>query len=50
MHAYIAGEHGDSEIPLWSSARIANVPLHEWAVPRHGKLTVRDRTEIFVRT
>ena len=48
VHAYVAGEHGDSEIPLWSSARIANVPLHEWAVPAHGKLTVRDRTEIFV--
>ena len=48
VHAYIAGEHGDSEIPLWSSARIANVPLHEWAVPGHGKLSVRDRTDIFV--
>ncbi|HYO09789.1 MAG TPA: L-lactate dehydrogenase, partial [Tepidisphaeraceae bacterium] len=47
VHAYIVGEHGDSEIPLWSSASIANVPLHEWAVPRHGKLSVRDRTEIF---
>jgi L-lactate dehydrogenase len=48
VHAYIAGEHGDSEIPLWSSARIANIPLHEWAVPGHGKLSVRDRGEIFV--
>ena len=47
VHAYIVGEHGDSEIPLWSSATIANIALHEWAVPRHGKLTVRDRTEIF---
>jgi L-lactate dehydrogenase len=47
VHAYIVGEHGDSEIPLWSSASIANVPLHQWAVPRHGKLSVRDRTEIF---
>src|SRR5438067_174473 len=47
VHAYIAGEHGDSEIPLWSSASIAGIPLHEWAVPRHGKLSVRDRTEIF---
>ena len=47
VHAYIVGEHGDSEIPLWSSASIANIPLHEWAVPQHGKLTVRDRTEIF---
>jgi L-lactate dehydrogenase len=47
VHAYIVGEHGDSEIPLWSSASIANVALKDWAVPRHGKLTVRDRTEIF---
>ena len=47
VHAYIAGEHGDSEIPLWSSATVANVPLHDWAVPQHGKLSVRDRTEIF---
>ena len=47
VHAYIAGEHGDSEIPLWSSASIANVPLKDWAVPGHGKLTVRDRVDIF---
>jgi L-lactate dehydrogenase len=47
VHAYIAGEHGDSEIPLWSSAAVASIPLHEWAVAHHGKLTVRDRTEIF---
>jgi L-lactate dehydrogenase len=47
VHAYIAGEHGDSEIPLWSSAHVANIPLHEWAVQGHGKLTIRDRTEIF---
>ena len=47
VHAYIAGEHGDSEVPLWSSASIANIPLHQWAVAGHGKLTVRDRTEIF---
>ena len=47
VHAYIVGEHGDSEVPLWSSATVSGVPLHEWAVPGHGKLTVRDRTEIF---
>lgn len=47
VHAIIAGEHGDSEIPLWSSAMIGNIPLHEWAVQGHGKLSVRDRVEIF---
>jgi len=30
VHAYIAGEHGDSEIALWSSASIGGVPLTEW--------------------
>lgn len=30
IHAYIAGEHGDSEIPLWSSASIGSVPLMQW--------------------
>ncbi|MDR2538938.1 MAG: L-lactate dehydrogenase [Bifidobacteriaceae bacterium] len=27
IHAYIAGEHGDSEVPLWSSATIGTTPL-----------------------
>ncbi len=47
VHAYIAGEHGDSEVPLWSSATVANIPLHEWAVAHHGRLSVMDRTEIY---
>ncbi len=39
VHAYIAGEHGDSEIPLWSSASIGSIPLNQWSVPGHGQLT-----------
>ena len=27
VHAYILGEHGDSEIPVWSSASIGGVPV-----------------------
>jgi L-lactate dehydrogenase len=52
VHAYIAGEHGDSEVPLWSSATVANVPLHDWAVAQHGNLPIADRTQIYqqVRT
>lgn len=30
VHAYMAGEHGDTEVPIWSSAAIGNVPLLEW--------------------
>ncbi|HEX5705774.1 MAG TPA: L-lactate dehydrogenase [Pyrinomonadaceae bacterium] len=30
IHAYVIGEHGDSEVAAWSSARIAGVPLREF--------------------
>ena len=30
IHAYIVGEHGDSELPLWSTATIGNVSLDEF--------------------
>jgi L-lactate dehydrogenase len=30
VHAYIAGEHGDSEVPLWSTATIGGVPVRHW--------------------
>lgn len=30
IHAMIAGEHGDSEVALWSSAEIGNVPVDRW--------------------
>ena len=28
IHAYIIGEHGDSEVPVWSKANIAGMPLY----------------------
>jgi L-lactate dehydrogenase len=30
VHAYIVGEHGDSEFSLWSQARIGPVPITDW--------------------
>jgi len=30
IHAYVVGEHGDSEVVLWSSARVGGVPLRNW--------------------
>jgi L-lactate dehydrogenase len=32
VHAWIAGEHGDSEFPLWSSATVGSVPLDRFSV------------------
>jgi L-lactate dehydrogenase len=47
IHAYIVGEHGDSEVPLWSSAQVANVPLESFSSPAYPRLTEADRAEIF---
>ena len=30
IHAQVVGEHGDSEVVLWSGARVGGVPLREW--------------------
>ncbi|WP_435299863.1 L-lactate dehydrogenase [Timonella sp. A28] len=47
VHAYMAGEHGDSEIPLWSSATIGGVPLLDWpGVHGKGPLTEERRNAI----
>jgi L-lactate dehydrogenase len=49
VHAYIAGEHGDSEIPLWSSASIGSIPLLAWDVPGRPALEADARQEIVRR-
>lgn len=30
VHAQVVGEHGDSEVVLWSSASVGGIPLREW--------------------
>lgn len=30
VHAFILGEHGDSEIAVWSSANISGIPVHDF--------------------
>jgi L-lactate dehydrogenase len=42
VHAYIAGEHGDSEIALWTSATVGAVPVLRWDDP--GLPLPRDRS------
>ncbi len=34
VHAYIIGEHGDSELVIWSSAFIGGIPLTEFPIPK----------------
>ena len=30
VHAYILGEHGDTEFPVWSHANVAGLQIYEW--------------------
>lgn len=32
VHAYIIGEHGDSEVPVWSLANVAGTPLQQFCL------------------
>ena len=46
VHAYVLGEHGDSEVPMWTSASIGGVPLLEWLGKNRAPLftdVVRER-------
>jgi L-lactate dehydrogenase len=47
VHAYIIGEHGDTELPVWSHADIAGVPIHEWA-KKKTDFRQEDLEKIFV--
>jgi L-lactate dehydrogenase len=42
IHAHVVGEHGDSEVVLWSNAQAGGVPLRRWPgwdTAREGALT-----------
>ena len=49
VHAYIVGEHGDTEFPLWSHATIGSVPILDWE-PLDGqpKFTAAELDQIAV--
>lgn len=42
IHAYIIGEHGDSEVPLWSTATVGNTPLDKFE-----KISDSEKNKIF---
>jgi L-lactate dehydrogenase len=52
VHAWIAGEHGDSEFPLWSSATVGSVPLEQFSLGGRPPLDqeAKDRIAIEVIT
>jgi len=50
VHAYIVGEHGDSEVPVWSRADIAGMGLDEFGKARGVAFGEEDRERIFTQT
>jgi L-lactate dehydrogenase len=48
VHAYIIGEHGDSEIPLWSLANIGGVRLQEFAPLQNKQYDQTEMDKLFV--
>ncbi|ASF40603.1 MULTISPECIES: L-lactate dehydrogenase [Halobacillus] len=46
VHANIIGEHGDTELPVWSHASIGGVPVYE-LMERHEDYHMEDLDEIF---
>jgi len=50
VHAYIIGEHGDSEVPVWSLANIAGMRLAEFCKAQGLSHDQKQMDEIFVQT
>jgi len=50
VHAFIIGEHGDSEVPVWSSANIAGMRLQEFCEAQGIPYDQRALDDIFLRT
>jgi L-lactate dehydrogenase len=50
VHAFIVGEHGDSEVPVWSLANIAGMQLEAFCAANGLTLDDAGRQQIFEQT
>lgn len=50
VHAWIIGEHGDSEVPVWSIANIAGMKLCDFAKARNCEYEIEQMEQIFLNT
>ncbi len=49
VHAFILGEHGDSEVPIWSNVRIGGVQLRQYCPACDKQCPSGELEEIFSR-
>ena len=45
VHAYVIGEHGDSEFVSWSNANVSGVPMHDFFALRGKNVEDMEKTE-----
>jgi L-lactate dehydrogenase len=50
VHAFIIGEHGDSEVPVWSLANIAGMRLPDYIRCNHVACSQQELDNIFAQT
>jgi L-lactate dehydrogenase len=46
IHAYVIGEHGDSEVAVWSRATVAGIPLDEYCRRTGCRITTKFRDAV----
>jgi L-lactate dehydrogenase len=46
VHAYVLGEHGDSEVLAWSQVSVGGIPLQEFCTGREISICEEDHAEI----
>jgi L-lactate dehydrogenase len=46
VHAYVLGEHGDSEVLVWSSAKVGGVSIQDYARQMGADLTEASKSQI----
>lgn len=49
VHGYVVGEHGDSEVVLWSQTHIGSVPLTDFCLSRNIDLNQEKMDDISLR-
>ena len=49
VHAYIIGEHGDSEVPVWSLANVAGIKLRDYCPICKVPYNIEDFNRLFLK-
>lgn len=46
IHGYMIGEHGESQMPLWSATHVAGIPIADYAAQNGHSFTAEEKSAI----